>query len=184
MTAPRKHKMTVDEFLAWVETQPGRWELFDGVPVEMSSERVIHGRVKYLMAKAFERAIERDGVPCQFLLDSVAVRIDKHRSYQPDVLVHCGDPLPDDAVEVPNPIIVVEVLSPSNAMKDLRDKLVGYFQVPSIMHYLIVDPDERLVIHHARGSDAIATRIVRDGSSLKLDAPGLEMAVAAFFPPA
>ena len=90
-------------------------------------------------------------MPCQFLLDSVAVRIDRHRSYQPDALVYCGEPLPDDALEVPNPIVVVEVLSPSNAMKDLRDKLVGYFQVPSIMHYLIVDPDDRLVIHHARG---------------------------------
>jgi Uma2 family endonuclease len=176
--------MTVDEFFVWASTQPGRWELFDGVPVEMSSERVIHGRVKYLVARAFERAIERAGVPCQFLLDSVAVRIDKHRSYQPDVLVYCGEPLPDDAVEVPNPIVVVEILSPGNAMKDLRDKLVGYFGVTSIMHYLIVDPDSRLAIHHARGSDAIATRIVGEGSSLNLDPPGLDMAVAAFFPPA
>ena len=174
--------MTVDEFLVWAETQPGRWELYDGVPVEMSSERAIHGRVKYLVARAFERAIERTGVPCQFLLDSVAVRIDRHRSYQPDVLVHCGEAVPDDAVEVPNPIVVVEVLSPSNAMKGLRDKLVGYFQVRSIVHYLIVDPDDRLVIHHARGTDAIATRIVRNGSSLVLDPPSLKMAVAEFFP--
>ena len=68
-------------------------------------------------------------------------------------------------------------------MKDLRDKLVGYFQVPSIVHYLIVDPDDRLVIHHARGGgDAITTRILSAGSPLKLDPPGLEMAVAELFP--
>jgi Uma2 family endonuclease len=114
----------------------------------------------------------------------VAVRIDRHRSYQPDLLVYCGQPLPDDAVGASNPIVVVEVLSPGNAMKDLRDKLVGYFQVPSIVHYLIIDPDNRLVIHHARGSDAIATRIVSSGSALKLDPPGIEMAVAELFPPA
>jgi hypothetical protein len=48
------------------------------------------------------------------------------------------------------------------------------------MHYLIVDPDERLVIHCTRGRDAIATRTVRDGSSLKLDPPGPGMAVAEF----
>ena len=163
MTAlPKHNKMTVDDFLAWAETQEGRWELFDGVPVAMSPERVIHGRVKYLVGRAFERAIERAGVPCQFLLDSVAVRIDKHRSYQPDALVYCGQPLPGDALEAPNPVVVVEVLSPSNAMKDLRDKLVGYFLVASVVHYLIVDPDDRLVIHHARGDgDAIATRIVK-----------------------
>jgi len=184
MTALPKHKMPVDDFLAWAATENGRWELFDGVPVEMSPERVIHGRVKYLAAKAVERAIERAGVPCQFLLDSVAVRIDKHRSYQPDVLVHCGEPLPDDAIEVPNPIVVVEILSPGNAMKDLRDKLLGYFQVPSIMHYPIVDPDKRLIIHHARGDgDVIATRIISAGP-LQLDPPGVETTVADFFPPA
>jgi Uma2 family endonuclease len=78
--------------------------------------------------------------------------------------------------------VVVEVLSPSNAMKDLRDKLLGYFRVSSIMHYLIVDPDDRLVIHHARGSDAIATRIV-SGGSLRLDPPGIELVAAELFPP-
>jgi Uma2 family endonuclease len=184
MTALPTYKMTVDDFLVWAAAQEGRWELFDGVPVAMSPERAIHGRVKLRVANALQRAIDASGLPCQVLLDCVAVRVDRHRSYQPDVLVHCGDPVPDDTLEVANPIVVVEVLSPSNAMQDLRDKLVGYFLVPSIMHYLIVDPDDRLVIHHARGSEAIATRIVRDGSSLKLEPPGMEMTVAEFFPPA
>jgi Uma2 family endonuclease len=186
MTALPKHddKMTVDDFLAWAVTQEGRWELYDGVPVAMAPERALHGQVKYLVARAFERVLDRAGLPCRFLLDCVAVRIDRHRSYQPDALIYCGKPLPGDALEAPNPVVVVEVLSPSNAMKDLRDKLVGYFQVPSIVHYLIVDPDSRMVIHHARGSgDAIATRILSAGSSLKLDPPGLEMTVAELFPP-
>jgi Uma2 family endonuclease len=135
--------------------------------------------MKYLVGRAFERAIERAGVP-----DSVAVRIDKHRSYQPDALVYCGQPLPGDALEAPNPVVVVEILSPSNAMQDLREKLVGYFQVPSIVHYLIADPDDRPVIHHARGSDAIATRILSAGSSLRLDPPGIELAVVDLFLPA
>ena len=185
MTAlPKHNKMTVDDFLAWAATQPGRWELFDGVPVEMSSERVIHGRVKYLVARALDSAIEAAGVPCQFLLDSAAVRIDTHRSYQPDALIYCGQPVPGDVVEVPNPVVVVEILSPSNAMKDLRDKLVGYFRVPSVVHYLIVDPDDRLVIHHARGEgDAITTRIVSAGS-LSLDPPGIQLVVGELFPAA
>ncbi|MFZ1102703.1 MAG: Uma2 family endonuclease [Hyphomicrobiaceae bacterium] len=175
--------MTVDEFLAWAEVQDGRWELFDGVPVAMSPERAIHGRVKLRVTNALERAIEAAGLPCQALLDSVAVRIDRHRSYQPDALVYCGAPVPDSTLEASNPIVVVEVLSPSNAMKDLRDKLVGCFLVPSIRHYLIVDPDSRLVIHHARGNgDAIATQIVND-RPLKLDPPGIELAVADLFPP-
>ena len=182
MTALPKHKMTVDEFLGWTVGQPGRWELFDGVPVAMSPERVIHGEVKYRVARALDAAIEKAGAPCRFVLDSAAVRIDAHRSYQPDALVYCGAPLPGDALEVPDPVIVVEVLSPSNAMQDLRDKLQGYFRVPSVQHYLIVDPDKRLIIHHARGDgDVIATRIVSDGA-LSLDPPGIELTMTDLLP--
>jgi Uma2 family endonuclease len=174
--------MTVDEFLAWVETQDGRWELFDGVPVAMAPERVVHVRVKYRVVRTLETAIEAAGLPCEVLLDGVAVRIDTFRSYQPDALVYCGRSLQGSTLEVPNPLVVAEVLSPTNAMKDLRDKLVGYFMVPSIMHYLIVDPDNRMVIHHARSTDAITTHILNDRSAVKLDPPGLEMAVADLFP--
>lgn len=182
MAALPKHKMTVDDFLAWTEGRPERWELFDGVPVAMSPERVIHGDVKYRVARGLDEAIAKAGVPCRFVLDSAAVRIDRHRSYQPDALVYCGQPLPGDALEVPSPVVVVEVLSPSNAMQDLRDKLQGYFQVSSIQHYLIVDPDKRLIIHHARADgEVIATRIVSDGS-LRLDPPGIELAAADMFP--
>ncbi len=102
MTALPKHKMAVDEFLAWAATQPGRWELFDGVPVAMSPEQVIHGDAKYRVARTLDSAIQAAGVPCRFVLDSAAVRIDRHRSYQPDALVYCGDALPGDTLEVPN----------------------------------------------------------------------------------
>ena len=181
MTALPKHvKMTVDDFLVWAETQEGRWELYDGVPVAMAPERIIHGDVKYRVARALDAAIARGGFPCRFVLDSAAVRIDAYRSYQPDALVYCGQPLPGDTLEIPNPMIVVEVLSPSNAMKDLRDKLVGYFQVPSIVHYLIVDPTQPVVVHHSRGADAIVTRIVTEGR-ITLDPPGLEIDLAEIY---
>ena len=67
-------------------------------------------------------------------------------------------------------------------MTDLRDKLGGYFRVESIQHYLIVDPDKRLIIHHARGDHGmLATRIVSEGS-LQLDPPGLTLALEDVLP--
>jgi Uma2 family endonuclease len=183
MTALRKERMTVNEFLVWAERQPDRWELLDGTPVAMSPERIIHGDTKYRIARAFDAAITRARVPGRFVLDSAAVRIDARNSYQPDVLIYCREVLVGDALVVADPILVVEVLSPSNAMTDLRDKLQGYFRVASIVHYLIVDPDKRLVIHHSRGQgDTVATRIVSDGD-LVLDPPGVTLAVSDLFAP-
>lgn len=57
----------------------------------------------------------------------------------------------------------------------MRDKLAGYFLLPSIMRYLIEGPDEKLVIHHARHKgDARTTCIVCEGD-LQLDPPGIIM---------
>jgi len=181
MTALGKHLVTTDEFLVWAERQTDQWELFDGVPVAMSPERVVHGDVKYRIARTLDAAIAKSGIPCRFVLDSAAVRIDARSLYQPDALVYCGPPVSGDAVEIPNPVIVFEVLSPSNAATDLRDKLQGYFRVPSIQHYVIVDPDKQLVIHHARGEgDVIATRVISNGD-LRLDPPGIDLAIAELF---
>lgn len=173
--------MTHAEFLAWSADQPGKWELIDGEPVAMSPERVRHSEVKYRVTRALDGAIQKAGVPCRFLTDGVLVPIDFGRSYQPDALVYCGPRASGDAIEITNPVIVVEVLSPSTALRDLRDKLAGYFLVPSIQHYLIVDPDKGLVIHHRRTATAIETRLATSGT-VSLDPPGLELALTDLMP--
>jgi Uma2 family endonuclease len=184
--------MTVDEFLRWAEGKEGRWELHDGVPVMMSSadpvmmspERAGHIRTKFSVAKALDGAVTTAGLPCEVFTDGMAIRIDARTTYEPDASVACGARVPADAIEIDNPIIVVEVLSPSTAAIDHGRKLSGYFSLPSVQHYLILDPERRVVIHHKRGaSDAIETRVLTDGVA-RLDPPGFEVAVEALFPPA
>jgi Uma2 family endonuclease len=78
-------------------------------------------------------------------------------------------------------VIVVEVLSPSTRHIDLSAKLADYFRLPSIAHYLIVDPEKPRIIHHARAAgDTILTRIASEGI-IKLDPPGIEFAVAEIY---
>src|SRR6516164_382627 len=94
-----------------------------------------------------------------------------------------GPKLPPAAVEVTNPVIVVEVLSPSTRRIDLSVKLADYFRVPGLAHYLIVYPEKPRIIHHARAiQNTILTRIVNEGS-IELDPPGIELAVADVYPP-
>lgn len=175
-------KMTVDEFLAWADGREGRWELADGVPVAMSPERAGHGRTKYAAAKRLERAISDARLPCYLLLDCVAVRLDARTTFQPDLVIHCGQPLRDSDLEITDPIMVVEVLSPSTRAIDLPLKLRRYFELQSIHHYLILDSEDRSVIHHARGDgDVLLTRILSKGE-LRLEPPGLVITVAELFP--
>ena len=174
--------MTVDEFLPWAEGQEGRWELHDGVPVMMSPERVLHADTKGEAYVALREALRRAGLPCRVHPDGVAIRMSAKATYQPDASVSCGPRAPVDALEINDPIIVVEVLSPSTAAIDHGRKLSGYFSLPSVEHYLILDPERRVVTHHKRGQgDAIETRVLSEGA-VKLDPPGFEVAVEALFP--
>jgi Uma2 family endonuclease len=113
--------------------------------------------------------------------DGATVRISRHVAHEPDALVYCGPKLPDDSIEVPNPVIVVEVASPSTRKVDASLKLTGYFSLPSVEHYLIIDPEGPPVIHHRRqGDGTILTTIVHDGV-LRLAPPGIEVDVAEIF---
>ena len=97
------------------------------------------------------------------------------RNYEPDAVVNSGPPIRDDAIAAPNPVIVVEALSPGTRGVDTGAKLDGYFRVPSIIHYLIVLRAKRGVIHHRRAPDGdIDTRIVSSGR-IALDPPGIAL---------
>jgi Uma2 family endonuclease len=181
MTALPQHKMTVDEYLAWAEGQEGRFELYAGTVYAMSPERARHAEIKFNVQTALLAGIRRSGLPCYMLPDGMTVRVDEATAYEPDALVYCGLKLPPGALEVPNPVIVVEVLSPSTRGVDASLKLAGYFRVPGVMHYLIVDPDQPLIIRHARGhDDTILTHIVREGA-IRLDPPGLDVALGDIY---
>ena len=62
----------------------------------------------------------------------MAVQIDSVTSYEPDALVRCGERLPPDAVKVVDPLIVVEVGSPSSLGRDTGVKFTDYFRLPSL----------------------------------------------------
>jgi Uma2 family endonuclease len=176
-----KPNMTVDEFLAWAEENPGRYELSEGEVYAMSPERIGHARTKFAVQAALLAAIRKAGVFARMVPNGPAVRVSERTAYEPDALVYCGPERPDDAIDVPNPVIIVEVLSPGTRHIDNATKLSGYFAVASVSHYLIVDIEKRLILHHARGEgDLLTTRIVRDGA-LALDPPGIGLDFDACF---
>ena len=175
--------MTADEFLPWAEAQEGRWELHDGVPTRITPERADHVRTKGEAFVALRFASRRAGCDCEVFGSGGGVLIDQGTVYAPDGAIVCGPTPPGDAILLVNRIDVIEVLSPSTAAVDHGRKLSGYFSLASVEHYLILDPERRVAIHHKRGKgDAIETRVVSEGA-VELNPPGFEVAVEALFPP-
>jgi len=181
MADAAQRDMDVDAFLLWGEGRDGRWELCDGQPVLMAPERALHALTKYAAQESLKAAIRKAGLPCRMFPDGMTVRIAARTAFEPDALVVCPPPTDLNTMEIPNPVIVVEVLSPSTAADDHGVKLDGYFSLGGVNHYLILDPDRRVMIHHRRGhAGAIETRVLREGVVV-LDPPGFGAKVAEFF---
>lgn len=179
-------RMTVDEFLVWSERQPkGRYELFDGQVAMQQSERWGHSKLKWRIHRLLEREIDAAGVPYFAAGDGPILRIDHVSAFEPDALI-APLPAPDDSsLEVMAPCVVVEVLSPSTARIDLSRKLIGYFKLPSVVHYLVLDPEDKAVVWYRRGTDGRAEEpVTLTEGTLRLDPPGIALDLAELFPAA
>jgi len=182
-TQSKPRRMAVAEFLDWAMAQPrGRYELVQGKVVTMAPERARHALVKGEVFLALKTAVKRSALPCTVFPDGMTVVIDDSHAREPDAAVQCGVAPNLDSMVLEAPLIVVEITSPSSERDDPGEKLVEYFSVPSIEHYLIVNPAKKVVIHHARaqGGD-ISTRIVSSGA-IELTPPGMKVPVAELLP--
>jgi Uma2 family endonuclease len=187
-------KLTVEEFLDWYEHLPpgsGRYELWDGRTREKhggagstNAERAKHRQMKAQFYLALSAAVDAAGIAANVEPDGATVRTPAGASLEPDALLYLGDPVDADTLIIPEPVIVCEVLSPSTAQFDMSEKLTGYFQLPSVAHYLIGDPDVPQIIHHRRGpGDTLITRTITASTEpLLLDPPRLSVDLARLLP--
>lgn len=118
--------MSADEFLAWSQMQPRRYELAGGEVIAQASERAAHAKIKGAVFIALTNGVRRKSLPFHALPDGMAVRIDSDTVFEPDAQVYCGPELPPDALFVESPIIVVEALSPSTGRNDALEGVM-YF---------------------------------------------------------
>ena len=169
-----------EQYRAWCAMQPaGRFERVEGRIVKMAAERGAHIRMKLAVAIVLRRTIRAAGLDCQALGDGAVIPTEDS-DFEPDAIVNSGTPLGDDDTDAPNPVVVVEVLSPGTASVDTGRKLFGYFQVSSVAHYLIIDPLKHRIIHHHRDGSAIATHLVSAGE-IAMHPPGITISVEELY---
>lgn len=178
--------MTVAEFLVWSAEQPddARYELIAGLPVRlMAPTSIRHARIQRNASEALRSALTAAGATCEVLEagPGVAVDTEGEECRIPDVVVTCSSAIDETSHLVPDPLIVVEVASPSTRLADVNDKVEFYGSVASIHHYLVIEQDRRRVVYHGRGaSGGLEPRIVREGEII-LDPPGIVLALDALY---
>jgi len=172
--------MDVAQFNDWAVAQPrGRYELVQGEVIAMAPGRARHNLVKAAVFTALDAAVREAGAPCTVFTDGMTVVIDERTAREPDAAIQCHERLDLNTMILDEPMVVVEVTSPSSDRDDSGAKLVEYFSVPSIRHYLIVRPDKDAVVHHHRDERGDITTAIRREGAIAIVPPGIEVSVAA-----
>lgn len=147
----------------------------------MAPERVSHNRRKGAAYDALRRAVRAAGLPrCEALIAGRFVEVGDS-DFVPDAILRCGPRLPDDAANVADPLVLVEVLSPDSGTRDRAIKRHACFKLSSAQHHLIVWPDTQRIVRHSRTShDQFATEVHVAGV-VRLDPPGITVTVEEFY---
>ena len=150
MVVERVRQMSVVEFLDFAEASEYRYECIDGEPVKMTGGKLNHFRIISQLQALLEGSLS--AVDCEVLGSGMLVRVGDASLVAPDVSVVCGEPETEaDSRILLNPILVVEVLSPSSINHDRVVKRDFYESVDSIQAYLIVDQDRMWAELYTRG---------------------------------
>ena len=142
---PAYRKITADEFLNIDFGSDRKFELADGVIVGMGGGLEPHSWVKANILTWLRSRLR--GTRCRPYDSDFAVRVSDTQVRYPDVSIFCDQPPRDElrlTKALPDPTVVIEVLSPSTAAFDQGEKLAEYRGVPSIRTIAYVDPDAEL----------------------------------------
>ena len=156
--AQREEYYTFADYYSWDDGQ--RWELIEGVPYAMSpAPSWRHQGIQGVLYNQLHNFLK--GKKCKVFVSPIDVRLNAHDRddtvVQPDVLVLCDKNKLDDHGVVGAPDMVIEILSPSTASKDMVLKLRIYRQA-GVREYWIVDPvSKTVIVYLLRGSDYIAS---------------------------
>jgi len=145
MSATRKlpfNLMTVERFIAWCPDGE-QWELVDGEARAMAPTRVGHGALQAALgASLFNHLAERRSGCTLVTAPGVIPRVRAAANFRiPDLGVTCA-PLAANDTHMPEPVLLVEILSPSNEA-DTWSNVWTYTTIPSVQEILVLHTREQ-----------------------------------------
>jgi Uma2 family endonuclease len=172
-------RISFEDYLVFEDTSSVRHELMDGVLYAMAGGTDAHN---IIVGNLFLSIAGPLMGTCQTFQGGMKLRID-HRTdsdgYYPDVMVS-RSPTDRERLYRKEPVLLIEVLSPSTARLDRGEKRVNYVQIPSLLEYVLVSLDVPKV-EIMRRRTAWGTEELYIGDTLELDSVGLKIPLAVIY---
>src|SRR4051794_18805426 len=177
MADPAGKLTTVEEFLRFDGLTDRRYQLFGGQIVMMAPPGRTHG----VLAMRLGRALgNRLAPPCEPQGEAgILLPWTSQSFYVADLAVTCAPPGPEQWC--PDPVLIVEVLSPSTEADDRGVKLRAYRRLASVQDILLVASDRPAVEHYARAGESWTLTDLGPGDAVRLGSLGIELPVGELY---
>ena len=175
--------MTVAEFLAWDAPAGRMWQLVDGEPQTMAPASRTHGAIQTELGALIRNHLAERGGPCSLVTTpGVVPRVRADSNFRiPDLAVTCS-PYEVEEYALANPVLVIEILSPSNRAETWVN-VWAYTSIPSVREILVIRSTAigaELLRRNADGSWPEQPTTIEDGD-LELDSIGFRVSLAALY---
>ncbi len=183
MNAPLDLRMDQATFLDWIQSQPRRCELVGGRVVTQQGGTWDHSRISARFVKQLSLLL--DDEEWSILTGDLAVDVGSNTRF-PDVLV-ARAPHDGKALSTDEPVILVEVLSPSSEDDDFRVKAAEYMSLASLEAYIVASQDAaqcwvwQREDRSERPFQAEPTEIAGLGASIALSAVGISLPLTEIY---
>ena len=152
-------RLSIAEYLEGERDANLRHEYVDGQVYAMAGASDRHNRIA---GNVYARISSHLGDnPCEPFISDMKLFVSPSLFYYPDVMVSCDQP-PSDPYFRTQPVLLVEVMSPTTARTDRHEKLETYLKIPSLREFAIILQDGMEIELHRRTDDGWQTEIYRD----------------------
>lgn len=175
-------KMTLEEYEVWEREQTERHEYWGGEVFSQAGGSRVHSLIGANILREVSQILKGDR--CQAHGSDMRIDIEAagYQAY-PDVCVVCPPVEGKSADVISNPVLVVEVLSPTTADFDRGTKFGHYRQIPSLKEYIVLWQDQARAEQHVRTGDGLwlLREIVGIDQSIHLASIGAAIAMADIY---
>ena len=158
--------MNVAEFLAWDAPGQTRWELVDGAPNAMAPTSRTHGTLQQELGRLIGNHLAVAGNGCTVIAaPGLVPRLRANENFRiPDLAVSCTR-YESEEYDVSHPILIVEILSPSNRADTWRN-IWAFTTIPSLREILLLSSTSiraELLRRDSDGNWPAASTVIEDG---------------------
>lgn len=184
MSTQPKTRLTIEEYIELDKNSEERFEYFDGEVFNMSGVHPNHSRLELRLARLFGDQIEKRG--CTIFSSNLRIKVPSMLPYRyPDLSILCSKPEFEEhsgLLCLLNPVVLIEVLSPSTEAFDRGDKFTHYKSIPSFRDYLLIAQNKKNITHYVKQSErAWLQTEYSDGEILQIASLDCELDVDALY---